>query len=162
MNLLDAGILAILLMFAGMGALRGVVRELLSLTVWVVAIGSGWLFADAVGTWFAQLNDPDFRRLLAFVIIVVTMLAVLSVAVFVLRHLLPRPAPTWHDRAVAALLGALRGTVVVVVLVLLAGITPLPKSDGWHDSSLVGVFQPLATSILGWLPPAVARQFRYG
>lgn len=162
MNLFDGAILGILLLFAGMGALRGSVRELLSLAVWVLAIGSGWLFADAVSTWFEQLRDAEFRHLLAFVVIVVVMLGVLSLTVFVLRHLLPRPAPGWRDRSIAALLGGLRGAVVVVVLVLLAGITSLPNKEGWHDSRLVGVFQPLAATVLGWLPPAVARQFRYG
>jgi len=162
MNLFDLTILGMLLLFAGIGALRGTLRELLSLAVWVLAIGSGWLFADAVSTWFEQVHDAEFRRLLAFVVIVVVMLGVLSIAVFVLRHLLPRPAPGWGDRSIAALLGALRGAVVVLVMVLLAGITSLPNKEGWHDSRLVGVFQPLAKTILDWLPPAVARQFRYG
>lgn len=161
MNLFDAFILGILLLFGGIGALRGAVRELLSLGVWVLAIGSGWLFADAVSTWFEPLHDPEFRRLLAFVVIVMAMLGVLSIAVFVLRHLLPRPAPGWGDRSAAAALGTLRGAAIVVVLVLLAGITSLPKKEGWHDSRLVELFQPLARTILDWLPPAVARQFRY-
>jgi len=161
MNQFDVAILGILLLFAAIGALRGTVRELLSLGVWVLAVGSGWLFADAVSSWFEQLRDAEFRRLLAFVAIVVVMLGVLSLAAFILRHLLPRPAPGWRDRSVAALLGGLRGAVMVVVLVLLAGITSLPNKEGWHDSPLVGVFQPFAMAILGWLPPAVARQFRY-
>ena len=59
-------------------------------------------------------------------------------------------------------MGALRGACLVVLMVLLAGLTSLPKKDDWRDSFLVGVFQPLATSMAGWLPASVARQFRSG
>lgn len=162
MSLFDLIILALLLLFTGIGALRGMLRESLSLAVWILAIGSGWLFADAASAWFDVLQDADLRRLLAFLAIVLTMLGVLSIAAFVLRKLLPRPDPGLTDRGVGAVLGALRGAVVVVVMVLLAGLTSLPKRTDWRDSYLVGVFQPAAGKVLEWLPSSVARQFRYG
>ncbi len=150
------------MLFTGIGALRGMLREFLSLAVWVLAIGSGWLFADAVSGWFEMLADIDVRRLLAFLAIVLAMLAALSIVTFVLRQLLPRPDPGATDRGVGAALGAARGVAVVVVMVLLAGLTSLPKKEDWRDSRLVGVFQPLAAGVLEWLPSSVARQFRYG
>jgi len=127
-----------------------------------MAIGSGWLFADTVGSWFEILQDAELRRLLAFLAIVLTMLGVLSIMAFVLRTLLPRPDPGLANRGVGAVLGAVRGAAVVVVMVLLAGLTSLPKKADWRDAYLVGVFQPVASKILEWLPSSVARQFRYG
>jgi membrane protein required for colicin V production len=162
MGVFDLVIVGLLALFAGIGALRGSLRELLSLGVWLLALASGWLFADAVGTWFEAIEDTELRRLLAFLAIVVAMLAFLSLAAFVLRQLLPRPAPSLANRVGGALLGALRGGALVVVLVLLAGLTSLPNKDGWRDSPLVGVFQPAARTVLDWLPTTVARQFRYG
>jgi len=129
--------------------------------VWIVAIGSGWLFADTVGSWFEILQDADLRRLLAFLAIVLTMLGALSILAFVLRTLLPRTDPGLANRGVGAVLGAVRGAAVVVVMVLLAGLTSLPKKADWRDAYLVGVFQPVASKILEWLPSSVARQFRY-
>lgn len=162
MSIFDLIILILLVLFAGTGALRGMLRETLSLAVWVVAIGSGWLFADAVSTWFDMLEDVDLRRLLAFALIVPAMLVVLSILAFVLRRLLPRPIPGLTDRGVGAVLGAVRGAAVVVVMVLLAGLTSLPKKADWRDSYFVGIFQPAAGMILEWLPSSVARQFSYG
>ena len=162
MTVFDLIILVLLVLFTSIGALRGMLRESLSLAVWIVAIGCGWLFADAVGGWFEMLADADLRRLLGFVAIVLTMLGALSIVSFVLRQLFPRPVPGAMDRGVGAVLGAVRGVAVVVVMVLLAGLTSLPKKDDWRDSRLVGVFLPLATGALGWMPPSVARQFRYG
>ncbi len=66
MSTLDLIILILLVLFSGTGAVRGMLRESLSLAVWVLAIGSGWLFADAVSTWFDMLEDVNLRRLLAF------------------------------------------------------------------------------------------------
>jgi len=153
-----AGLLAL---FIGIGALRGTVRELLSLAVWLIAILCGWLFADPVAAWFEAFDDVELRRLLAFVVIVMVMLAVLTLATFILRILLPRPAPDLKSRLFGGALGGLRGMAVVVVLLLLAGLTSLPKKDGWRESSLIEVFLPAARQMLEWLPAPVARQFRY-
>ncbi|MBS1236320.1 MAG: hypothetical protein H6R46_1115 [Proteobacteria bacterium] len=161
MSIFDIIILILLVLYTGIGALRGMLREFLSLAVWIVAIGSGWLFADTVASWFEVLQDADLRRLLAFLAIVLTMLGALSILAFVLRTLLPRPDPGLANRGVGAVLGAVRGAAVVVVMVLLAGLTSLPKKADWRDAYLVGVFQPVASKILEWLPSSVARQFRY-
>ena len=162
MSIFDIIILILLVLYTGIGALRGMLREFLSLAVWIVAIGSGWLFADTVASWFEVLQDADLRRLLAFLAIVLTMLGALSILAFVLRTLLPRPDPGLANRGVGAVLGAVRGAAVVVVMVLLAGLTSLPKKADWRDAYLVGVFQPVASKILEWLPSSVAQQFRYG
>ena len=157
MSIFDVIILMLLGLFTGIGALRGMLREFLSLSVWMLAIGSGWLFADAASSWFEVLEEAELRRLAAFLAIVLAMLGVLSLVAFVLRLLLPRPDPGLTDRGVGALLGAARGAAVVVVMVLLAGLTSLSKKDDWRDSHLVGVFQPAAGKLLEWLPSSVAR-----
>lgn len=162
MSIFDIIILVLLALFTGIGALRGMLREFLSLGVWVLALGSGWLFADAVGSWLEMLQDAELRRLVAFLAIVLVMLSLLSLVAFVARKLLPRPDPGLTDRGVGAALGAIRGAVVVVVMVLLAGLTSLPKKADWRDSMLVGIFQPAASKVLEWLPASVAQQFRYG
>jgi len=157
----DFAILGLLVLFMGIGALRGMVRELLSLGVWLLAILGGWLFADPVATWFEAFEDAELRRLLAFIVVVMAMLAVLTVAAFVVRMLLPRPLPDIKSRVAGGMLGGLRGAALVVILLLLAGLTSLPKKDGWRESSLVAVFLPAARQMLEWLPSPVARQFRY-
>jgi membrane protein required for colicin V production len=161
MSYFDFVIAGLMTLFIGIGALRGVWRESLSLGVWLVAILCGWLFADAVGTWFDALKDDDTRRLIAFLAIVLVALATLTLLMFVLRLLLPRPEPDTKSRVFGALLGTLRGGAVVTMLVLLAGLTALPRQDSWKDSQLVGIFVPAARQMLEWMPSAVAGQFRY-
>lgn len=161
MGLFDFIIAGLLILFIGVGALRGLWRESLSLINWAVAILCGWLFADAVGTWFDALKDDDTRRLIAFLAIVLVTLAASTLLLFVLRLLLPRPVPNTQSRIFGALLGMARGAVVIAVLVLLAGLTSLPRQENWRNSALVQVFTPMAKQMLEWLPSAVASQFRY-
>jgi membrane protein required for colicin V production len=161
MSYFDLIIAGLMVLFIGIGALRGLWRESLSLGVWLVAILCGWLFADAVGTWFDALKDEDTRRLIAFLAIVLVALATLTLLMFVLRLLLPRPEPDTKSRVLGALLGTLRGGAVVTILVLLAGLTALPRQESWKDSQLVGIFLPAARQMLEWMPSAVAGQFRY-
>jgi len=141
--------------------LRGGLREMLSLSVWLLAVLAGWLFAGPFSGWFDVFDDQELRLLLAFLALMVGTLAVLTVGVFVLRVLLPRPAPDWKSRAFGALLGGARGTVVVIVMLLLAGLTSIPRNDNWRDSSLVTLLLPATKSLRDLLPAPVARQFRY-
>jgi len=57
--------------------------------------------------------------------------------------------------------GAARGILLVAVLVLLAGLTPLPNESWWLKSTLVGYFQELSFWLLDLLPPEFADRFRY-
>lgn len=161
MTSFDFLILGLLALFTGMGALRGGLRETLSLIVWLLAVLSGWLFAEPVSEWFDAIGDRELRLLLAFLALAVGTLALLTMGVFVLRLLLPRPAPDLKSRVLGGVVGGLRGAIVVVVLMLLAGLTSVPKKDGWRDSSLVALFLPAAQQLRDLLPAPVARQFRY-
>ena len=161
MSSFDVMILGLLVLFTGMGALRGGMREALSLVVWLLAVLCGWLFADPVSEWFDAFADRELRLLLAFLALAIGTLTLLTLGVFVLRLLLPRPAPDLTSRALGGVLGGLRGAIVVVVLMLLAGLTSIPKKDGWRDSSLVELFLPAAKQLRDVLPAPVARQFRY-
>jgi len=161
MSLFDLIIAGLLVLFVAIGALRGLWREAMSLGAWLVAILFGWLFADAVGTWFEAVRDDDTRRLIAFMAIVLVTLALLTVLQFVLRILLPRPGPSTLSRAWGGILGGVRGMTVITMLVLLAGLTSLPKNESWKDSQLVALFVPVARQMLEWMPAPVAGQFRY-
>lgn len=161
-NRLDLIVAGILLAFAGIGALRGVLRESFSVAAWVLAAVMAWLFSASAATWFARLGDPMISRMLGFVAVFVSAFLLVSVATFMLRLLLGPAEPGTKARIAGALLGTARGVLILVVVVLLAGLTSLPKKPVWKDSAFIVYFQSMALAVRDLLPEDVARQFRYG
>ena len=65
------------------------------------------------------------------------------------------------DRLIGMVFGAARGILLVAILVLLAGLTPLPEEAWWVRSTLVGYFEELAFWLRDLMPPEIADRFRY-
>ena len=61
-------------------------------------------------------------------------------------------------------IGVARGAFVACALVLLLGLTTMPREPEWQQSRVVPVFVPGAQWMRGWLPDWVAEQvdFRSG
>ena len=59
------------------------------------------------------------------------------------------------------LFGILRGGAIVTLLILAAGLTPLPKDPWWHDSQFIMHFQELAVWLRTQLPPDIASHFSF-
>ena len=161
MNLFDLILVAVVLAFAGIGALRGALREILSVAVWVLALFMAWLFSKSASTWFSGFSDPTFRHMLAFVVLFACVFVLASLASFVLHLILGVAVPTTSARIAGGVLGALRGVLMLLIIVSLAGLTSFPQKPWWRGSELVIYFQSMAQSLQQMLPADVARQFRY-
>lgn len=162
MNGLDWTLTAIVLLFAGIGALRGLIAEVLSFVAWISAAVLAWLFYDGVAVWFMEhIAEPLLRQIAAFVAIFVVAFALLSALSFILRRFYFAASLTTGMRGLGALLGAVRGIVVVTVVVLLAGLTRFPQEPQWRASILAPHVESLATDVVQYFPGEVARQFRY-
>jgi membrane protein required for colicin V production len=80
---------------------------------------------------------------------------------YVLARLLELAGLGFLDRSLGAVVGFARGIVIAVLLVLLAGLTGLPKADWWQNALLSGPFTSAALSARPWLPRAWAERLDY-
>ena len=110
---------------------------------------------------YKRQDDPTLRLIIAFVALFVLSLIVSSVINFFATRLVQRTGLTGTDRFLGVIFGFLRGAVLVSVLVLLAGLTTLPKEDWWDDSFLLFRFQAIAMWIRELLPGDVAASFNF-
>jgi len=55
----------------------------------------------------------------------------------------------------------LRGGLVVLVFVLVAGLTTLPRQDWWQNAALAPALAVAATTAAPWLPEAWAQRLDY-
>src|SRR2546427_1303960 len=65
------------------------------------------------------------------------------------------------DRALGSVFGLVRGLIIVLVVVLLAGLTPLPREAFWREAALSGPFETAALALRPYLPAGLAQRMKY-
>ncbi len=162
MTAFDYAVLAVLAFSVVLGLWRGVVSEILALVAWLVAFFVARAQATEVANWLAaQIAEPALRLAAAYVLVVIAVLLVFAVLRLVLKFLIKAVGLGVLDRLLGGAFGALRGGLVVVVAVLVAGMTPLPTMEWWRAATLS---PPLETAVLAakpWLPADAAKRIRY-
>lgn len=162
MTAFDYAVLAVLALSVLLGMWRGVVSEILALVAWVAAFLLARAQAAEVANWLpVQIAEPALRLAAAFALVVVAVLLLFAVLRLGLKLLLKAVGLGLLDRLLGGAFGALRGALVVLVAVLVAGMTPLPKMEWWREATLS---PPLETAVLAarpWLPADAAKRIRY-
>lgn len=162
MTAFDYAVLTVIAASVLLGLWRGVVSEILALAAWIVAFVIARAEAPQVATWLAgQIAEPGMRLAAAYVLVFAGVLIVFAIARMLISLMLKAVGLGLLDRLLGAGFGVLRGILVVFVVVLVAGMTPLPKADWWRNATLA---PPLETAVIAakpWLPPDVAKRIRF-
>ena len=141
--------------------IRGFVREALSLVVWVLAFWIAWMFFRDLALHMDWISVPSLRLGLSFALLFVAALIVGGLVNYLVGQLVDKTGLTGTDRLIGMLFGAARGILLVGVLVLLAGLTPLPEDPWWKSSQLIPYFQELAVWLKSLLPENIGERFRF-
>lgn len=147
-----------------LGMWRGIIYEVLALLGWLSAfLIARWLAADVAAMLPALITVADLRTAIAYVILFITTLFLSSsIAWFVSKAITKLGNLGWTVWVLGALFGIARGTILVLVLVLIAGLTSWPKDPIWREATLSRPLQNLALASLVWLPESVSKHIRYG
>ncbi|MEO8836237.1 MAG: CvpA family protein [Caldimonas sp.] len=149
----DWAMLAVVILSAFVGTLRGFTFEVLSLAGWVAAwfagIWLGPLLAPhlPIGSPGSALNSLVSFACAFLVVLILWGMAAQAVSAFVAKTLL-RPV----DRLLGAAFGVVRAAVVLLVIATVVERTPLVAAPAWRASS--GALW--LNAILGELAPLVA------
>ena len=65
------------------------------------------------------------------------------------------------DRLLGAVFGALRGVALIILMILVAGFTPLPQDPWWGESVAINGFLPLTEWVAGFLPDSVSELLEF-
>jgi membrane protein required for colicin V production len=158
----DCVLLGVLVLSALLGALRGLVVEVLSLVAWIGAFWLAFVYGAEVAKLFAtQVHDPAARLFIAYALVFVAAIVVGGMVTWLVGKLVRSVGLGGIDRLFGLLFGLLRGVALGCVLVLVLGFTTLPQEPSWRASPLVPEFQRGAEWMKTWLPPAVAGHVVY-
>jgi len=158
----DFVILGIVLISALISLIRGFVREAFSLAVWVLAFWISWTFFRDLSLYMESfVSTPSVRLGVAFVILMILSLVVGGLLNYLVIRLINSTGLSGSDRFIGMIFGLARGVLLMAILVLLAGLTPLPQDPWWQQSVLIPYFQELALWLKELLPPEVADKFQF-
>jgi membrane protein required for colicin V production len=163
MTAFDYTVLAVMVLSVLMGWWRGLVYEAVSFFSWIAAYVVARLFAEDAMVYLPHMLGSDTARLAAaFVALFLATLAAGSVLAWIPNKMIKSAGLARLDGSLGALFGLLRGMVVVVVLVLLAGMTDLPETPMWRDALMSGILQDIAIQTRILLPDELAQKIHYG
>lgn len=130
----DIVILIIIVTSAGIGFVRGLLRELLSLASWIAAFILALYFAPSIEEWFeGGISEKSVRLAIGFILIFAVTLIIGGIIQWLVRKLVETTGLTGTDRFLGFLFGSARG--VLVCIIGLIAIRPFAADSDWWDDS---------------------------
>ena len=158
----DNAIIALLAIYTLVGVMRGFSQEVFSIIVWVIGIIVAWFFSQDFSVLLLKYFGFHFSRLAAsFAALVVITLTMGGIINMLLADAVKKTGLTFINRLGGMLLGGVHGLVVVFVLVVVAGLTPLPKDRWWQESKYIPPFQSFASLVKGNSSSKLASSINY-
>lgn len=147
---------AVLLLSMVVGAWRGLVFEVLSLVSWVVAfVLAQWLAPDAAQWLPLDTASEVVRYAAGFVLVFVAAVFVGGLVAFLVKKWITAVGLRPVDRLLGAAFGVVRGVVVLLVVAVVVGMTPLRSAPWWQGA----VGPQGATVLLHTLKPVLPQDF---
>jgi membrane protein required for colicin V production len=153
MSAIDWVLLAVVAVSALFGLMRGFVGVLASLVAWVAAGWTAFRFGGDVALMLSADAETGAGELFAgYALAFIGVLVVVGVVGWLVRKLVQSVGLSGLDRVLGLALGIARGAFVACAMVLLLGLTAMPREPEWQRSQVVPVFVPGAQWMRAWLP----------
>lgn len=132
-----------------LSAMRGVIAEAGSMVAWVVSFFFAKLFAAS----FAEIAFTSFQsRLFALALSFISLFILAYLIQKILRSLLTQAVSSvglgFANRILGGVFGALKGVLIVTLLIMLASKTDLPDTEEWRQSYTLPFFVSLSEAVL--------------
>lgn len=142
MNGADWIIVAILSASGLLSLWRGLVKEAISLVIWVAAFGIGIAFSPKLSALLASSVENDSLRLiLSFILLLVGTLLVGGLINRILASLLKVAGLSGTDRLLGMVFGIFRGAIVILAcLIIVPPLVAIDQELWWRESMLIPRF----------------------
>lgn len=162
MTIFDYLVLFILICSIVISTMRGLVKEILSLLSWVVAL----FVANAYGEELAKLL-PDAipgnstRLIVAFIALFIGVRILMALLTLAIDAVVKATGLSVADRGLGGLFGLGRGLVIVLAAVLVCGMTAVPQQAFWKDALFSPMAETAARTVKPFLPGDIARHVQF-
>ena len=153
MALLDIAIIGLILISVLVGFIRGFTKELMSIAAWVISIYLAFNFYAPAATYFSQfINNELASSIVGGAAIFIGSLFILSLIGYLISKAVSASGIKGTDRVLGAVLGIVRGVLIIGFLIVIASIFNMQNRTIWQESQLINHFEPVATIINSVLP----------
>ncbi|WP_211441072.1 CvpA family protein [Collimonas humicola] len=162
MTIFDYLVLFVLLCSVVISTLRGLVKEVLSLASWVIAL----IVANAYGQNLAELL-PDAipgnvtRLIVAFLALFIGVRLLMMLLSMALDAVIKASGLGLVDHGLGVVFGLARGLVIVLAAVLVCGATAIPRQPFWRDAMLSPLAETAARTAIPYLPGEFASHLKF-
>ena len=146
----------------GLSAMRGLMGEVFSFVGWLVALVIARFAAvDVSNVVFSSMQPRELAVVCAFVATYFAARLALAFTHQVFDLVIKKAHLSTLNRLGGAVLGSLKGVLVVSIAVLLCAFSDLPKSSEWRDSVSAPFFESIALMGTPYLPEFLAKQVNF-
>jgi membrane protein required for colicin V production len=148
MNWIDYLILALLVLSCIAGFMRGLLREIISLFTWLLAVVLAWRCADLLAPHLGgALASASVRPWAARTLIFIAVLVVGAVVGTLVSHFVRLSIFSGTDRLLGLVFGVARAVVALGLLAILAHAVHL-ENESWYRSSMLVPYAEKSAAVL--------------
>ncbi|HVY53580.1 MAG TPA: CvpA family protein [Gammaproteobacteria bacterium] len=152
-NGIDYVVFAVIFISIGMGLFRGFVKEVISLISWVAAFAVSTFYAVPFAALFISSAErhsgPNLADSVPTVAIIISYLALFfgvlimgSTIKYIVNYMIEGKGVSVVNRLLGAILGFLRGGIIIALVMFFVAYTALAQSMLWKESHTVVLFKP--------------------
>jgi membrane protein required for colicin V production len=161
-TIFDYLVLFVLICSIIISTLRGLVKEVLSLLSWIVALVVANAYGKDLALLLVDVVPGDATRLIvAFIALFISVRLLMGLFSMTVDAIIRRTGLSIVDRGLGGLFGLARGLVLVLAAVLVCGMTAIPQQPFWENALLSPLAETAADTIKPFLPGALVRHVQF-
>lgn len=162
MTLFDYVVLFVLICSIVISTLRGLVKEILSLLGWIVALILANAYSVDLAQWLPEVIPGHAARLIvAFLALFIGVRLLMALLAMAVDAVVKSSGLTLADRGLGGLFGLARGLVLGLAGVLVCGMTAIPQQPFWKEALLSPMAETVARTVKPLLPEALAKHVKF-
>jgi membrane protein required for colicin V production len=160
MTSFDITSITIVLLSGLLGLWRGLIYEVFSFLGWPIAYFISKYFGHRLAE-LLPLAQGTLRQAIAYILMFILGLLVWGMVVFLLSKLVKAIGFGGFNATLGGVFGLLRGVILVVALVSLAGLTSIPERPFWKNAQMSRSAEKIVFLVKPYFPASVAERIQF-
>ena len=162
MTTFDFAALTIIVLSLLLGLWRGAVSEIVAIMVWICLFLSVQYGTEPVSELLSfTIENPVYRIAGSMVAIAIVVLVVGAGVRLLCVRLVRGIGLGLIDRFFGAVFGCFRGVVILLILVLLGGMSGIPKQPWWREAALSPPLETVVIAFKGFMPAKFSARIHF-